>query len=111
GAAAEGGAVMEARSTGGKTSPEGRPAKRAPRRLPPLGRRLGAPLALLSLMSAALVAMAGLPAQALASHNYQQRVSFGPAGGNGAFDAGFRHVSDDGTRRLFETLEPLVATD
>jgi hypothetical protein len=67
-------------------------------------------VALLPLV-AALVALAGLPAQALASHNYQQLASVGPAGGNGAFDAGFRSVSADGTRMLFETSERLVAAD
>ena len=96
---------MEARDTGGKTSPEGRP-NRAPRRLGPPALSS----ALLSLL-AAVLAGAGLPAAALASHNYQRLASTGPAGGNGAFDAGFRHASADGTRMLFETSEQLVAAD
>jgi hypothetical protein len=37
------------------------------------------------------------------------RVSFGPSGGNGAFEAFFDAVSDDGSRAFFETDEKLVS--
>ena len=36
-------------------------------------------------------------------------VSTGPDGGNGAFEAFFAHMSDDGRRIVFETLEPLAS--
>ncbi len=38
-------------------------------------------------------------------------VSTGPAGGNGALDASFGAISDDGTRIIFDTQETLVADD
>ncbi len=39
------------------------------------------------------------------------RISTGPAGGNGAFDATFAGASADGTRVFFYTTEPLAAGD
>ena len=39
------------------------------------------------------------------------RLSTGPAGGNGAADALFAGASLDGSRVIFETVEPLVVTD
>ena len=38
-------------------------------------------------------------------------VSTGSSGGNGAHDAFFQDISDDGTRAFFETREPLVGAD
>lgn len=38
-------------------------------------------------------------------------VSTGPAGGNGAFDAGLSGISADGSHAVFSTREPLIATD
>ena len=40
-----------------------------------------------------------------------RRVSVGPTGGNGPFDAHLLAVSSDGTRAFFETAEALVAAD
>jgi hypothetical protein len=39
------------------------------------------------------------------------RISTGPAGGNGAFDANFAAVSADGTRVFFDTRESLTTSD
>ena len=39
------------------------------------------------------------------------RISTGPAGGNGAFDADFYDASKDGSRAVFETDESLVSAD
>ena len=38
-------------------------------------------------------------------------ISTGPAGGNGAFFSSFEGASADGARVIFQTAEPLVATD
>jgi hypothetical protein len=40
-----------------------------------------------------------------------QRISFGPAGGNGAFDVGFRGATPDLGSVLCDTAEPLTADD
>ena len=39
------------------------------------------------------------------------RISTGPAGGNGEFDASFDAASDSGSRVFFDTQEPLAAAD
>ncbi len=51
------------------------------------------------------------PAGALANHDVTGLVSTGPMGGNGPNGAVFRAVSDDGSRVIFQTAEPLVAGD
>jgi hypothetical protein len=58
-----------------------------------------------------VVALLGLPAGALANHSLTELVSTGPAGGNGATAAVYRGASEDGTRVLIQTSEPLVSAD
>ena len=50
-------------------------------------------------------------AAAWGNHNTIDVVSTGPAGGNGALSSQFRGASADGTRVIFQSSEPLVASD
>jgi hypothetical protein len=52
-----------------------------------------------------------LPTAAPANHSLLEQVTTGPTGGNGAFDAAFGGVSDDGSHAFFVTNESLVAAD
>src|SRR5262245_31455628 len=58
-----------------------------------------------------LLAAAGLASRASAEHSLVERVSTGPAGGNGAFQGFFAGASADGSRVFFATQEPLVGAD
>ena len=63
-----------------------------------------------SALAGTLVALA-LGPPALANHSSTQRVSTGPAGGNGAFFSDFEGASTDGSRVFFQTDESLMGTD
>jgi hypothetical protein len=58
-----------------------------------------------------VVAALVLPPAAAANHNLTEVLSNGPNGGNGDFASVYRGASEDGTRVLFQTDEPLVAAD
>ena len=59
----------------------------------------------------AVAAVVILAPAALASHDTAERVSFGPTGGNGNFDASADGVSADGTAVVFRTDEALTVED
>ncbi len=58
-----------------------------------------------------VTALAGIAAQAYASHSVTSWLSTGTLGGNGAFEANVDGFSDDGSRAFFTTDEALVAGD
>ncbi len=68
-------------------------------------RRAAAALAVAGLTSLVLASAAG------ANHSVTDRVSIGPAGGNGAFGATSQGISQDGTHVFFHTNEQLVSAD
>jgi hypothetical protein len=65
-------------------------------------------------VGAAVIAMGvvvALAGTAGANHSIVEHLSIGSTGGNAAQKATFDHVSVDGSRVLFHTIEPLVAED
>lgn len=62
-------------------------------------------------IAAVAVAAAALPATAAANHSVQDQVSKGQIGGNGAFHAGYRGTSTDGSTVFFTTDERLSTDD